>query len=328
MSFKKICVVGLGAIGGWLAARLSTQPGIELCALARSETLAAVRQRGLLFESAGEVSHIALKASDDPADLGVQDLVIVALKGPALGGASAQIARLVGPHSRALVAMNGVPWWFLDGLAGEAQGLHLESVDPGGRIRAAIPTEQVIGCVVHAACTSPAPGAVRHVQGHGLIVGTPAGGRPAELETLAALLAAAGFELTVSESIQRDIWYKLWGNMTLNPISALTRATCDRILDDELVRGFVSQVMLEAAALGARIGCPVEQTPEARHAVTRKLGAFKTSMLQDLEAGRPLELAALLGAPHEIARHLGMAVPSLSALLGLARLMDAQRGAA
>lgn len=321
----KICIVGLGAIGGWLAARLASQPGIELSALARGATLAAVKQRGLHFESAGDCADIALNVSDDPAVLGVQDLVVVALKGPALGAASAQIAQLMGPHTRVLVAMNGVPWWFLDGLAGEAEGLRLESVDPGGRIRAAIPTSQVIGCVVHASCTSPAPGSVRHVQGRGLIVGTPAGGRPPELEVLAGLLTAAGFELTVSESIQRDIWYKLWGNMTLNPISALTRATCDRILDDELVRGFVSQVMLEAAALGARIGCPVDQTPEARHAVTRKLGAFKTSMLQDLEAGRPLELAALLGAPHEIARHLNLPVPGMGALLGLARLMDAQR---
>jgi len=328
----KICIVGLGAIGGWLAARLARQPGVELSALARGATLSAVRQQGLRFESAGEVAHIAMRVSDDAAELGVQDLVVVALKGPALSGASEQITQLLSPrtdsHTRVLVAMNGVPWWFFDGLAGEAEGLRLDSVDPGGRIRAAIPTAQVVGCVVHASCTSPEPGFVRHVQGRGLIVGVPAGGRPPALEPIAAVLDAAGFELTVSERIQRDIWYKLWGNMTLNPISALTRATCDRILDDELVRGFVSQVMLEAAALGARIGCPVEQTPEARHAVTRKLGAFKTSMLQDLEAGRPLELAALLGAPHEIARHLGMNVPGMSALLGLARLMDAQRNTA
>ena len=328
MSMKKICIVGLGAIGGWLAARLAGQPGVELSALARGATLAAVRAEGLRFEnSAGEATRVALHASDDAAALGAQDLVVVALKGPALGAASAQIARLIGPHTRVLVAMNGVPWWFLDGLRGDAQDLRLASVDPGGRIRAAIPTAQVIGCVVHAACTAPAPGVVRHVQGRGLIVGVPAGGRPPELERVAALLGAAGFELTVSERIQQDIWYKLWGNMTMNPVSALTRATCDRILDDELVRGFVSQVMREAAALGARIGCPVEQEPEARHAVTRKLGAFKTSMLQDLEAGRPLELAALLGAPYEIARHLGMATPALGALLGLTRLMDARRGA-
>jgi 2-dehydropantoate 2-reductase len=145
---------------------------------------------------------------------------------------------------------------------------------------------------------------------------------------LAALLCRAGFNATVSERIQRDIWFKLWGNMTMNPISALTGATCDRILDDELVRGFVTNVMLEAAAIGARIGCAVEQTPEQRHAVTRKLGAFKTSMLQDVEAGRPLELDALVGAVSEIGRHLQLPTPFTDGMLGLTRLMAQTRGLA
>jgi len=189
-----------------------------------------------------------------------------------------------------------------------------------------IPAERVIGCVVHASCTTPEPGLVRHVMGMGLILGDPAGGQPAHISELAALLGRAGFNATVSERIQRDIWFKLWGNMTMNPISALTGATCDRILDDELVRGFVTNVMLEAAAIGARIGCAVDQTPEQRHAVTRKLGAFKTSMLQDAEAGRPLELDALVGAVSEIGRHLTLPTPFTDGMLGLTRLMAQTRG--
>ena len=220
--------------------------------------------------------------------------------------------------------------------------MQLHSVDPQGKVARHIPTAQVIGCVVHLSCVAPAPGSVRHVNGDGLIIGAPHGhaagasstdaadridrGAAPRVQTVAALLQPAGFKVTVSERIQRDIWFKLWGNMTMNPISALTCATADRILDDPLVRGFVSAVMLEAQQIGRAIGIPIEQTPEQRHAVTRKLGAFKTSMLADLEAGRALEIDALVGAVHEIGRHLGLATPNVDALFGLVRLMAQQRG--
>jgi 2-dehydropantoate 2-reductase len=219
-----------------------------------------------------------------------------------------------------------VPWWFFQGLPGEATGWQLESVDPGGRIAALIPAERVIGCVVHASCSVSEPGLVQHKMGSGLILGAPSGGRPDELAAWVALLQRAGFDASLSGHIQRDIWFKLWGNMTFNPISALTGATGDRILDDELVRGFVTRVMLEASAIGARIGCAIDQTPEQRHEVTRKLGAFKTSMLQDAEAGRPLELDALVAAVREIGQRLGLATPNTDALLGLTRLMAKVRG--
>jgi 2-dehydropantoate 2-reductase len=236
------------------------------------------------------------------------------------------VRALLGPQTRVLVAMNGLPWWFFDGLDGAARGLHLEAVDPGGVIRALIPTERVIGCVVHASCSVPEPGLVRHAMGKGLIVGAPAEGQASEVDSVAALLGRAGFDVTVSACIQRDIWFKLWGNMTFNPISALTGATGDRILGDELVLGFVSAVMLEAQAIGARIGCAIAQTPAERHAVTRKLGAFKTSMLQDVEAGRSIELNALVGSVREVGVHLGLATPFTDALLGLTRLMAQTRG--
>jgi 2-dehydropantoate 2-reductase len=164
------------------------------------------------------------------------------------------------------------------------------------------------------------------VGGNGLIVGRAVGATDAPLQRVAALLGQAGLAVTVSDRIQRDVWFKLWGNMTMNPVSALTGAPCDRILDDPLVRGFCSAVMVEAQAIGAAFGIPIDQDPEARHAVTRKLGSFKTSMLQDLLAGRPLEIDALVGAVREVGAHLGQATPAIDALLGLTRLMAAERG--
>jgi 2-dehydropantoate 2-reductase len=224
--------------------------------------------------------------------------------------------------------MNGVPWWFFDGLGGECDGLRLSSVDPGDKLRSAIPLAHVIGCVVHASSIVVAPGVVRHVMGNGLIIGEPRGAPSARTTQLSALLARAGFDVTVSHRIQRDIWFKLWGNMTMNPISALTGATADRVLDDPLVCAFCSAVMQEAKQIGERIGCSIDQSPEQRHAVTRKLGAFKTSMLQDLEAGRPLEIDALVGAVREIGQRLDLATPHIDALLGLVRLMAQVRGLA
>ncbi len=325
----KVCIVGAGAIGGWFGAYLGHTLGAELrlSALARGATLAALRTHGLRLDTpAGERFSVPIAASDSTEALGAQDLVVVAVKGPALAAVAPAVRALMGPETRVLVAMNGVPWWFFRGLGGPLDGQALETVDPGGLIAAQIPAERVIGSVVHASCATPEPGRVRHVMGMGLILGDPAGGRPAHVEQLAALLQRAGFNATVSERIQRDIWFKLWGNMTMNPISALTGATADRILDDELVRGFVTRVMREAAEIGARIGCGVDQTPEQRHEVTRKLGAFKTSMLQDAEAGRPLELDALVAVVREIAQKLDLPTPNTDAMLGLTRLMARTRG--
>ena len=333
----KICIVGLGAIGGlfagWLGTRLPAGT-VKLSALARGATLAAVRENGLLLHGAEGLIAVPLQASDNAAALGLQDLVILAVKAPALASVAPAVAALCGPHTPVLAAMNGVPWWFFDGLPGPCAGLVLNSVDSGGLVRGLIPSAQVLGCVVHASSTTLAPGQVRPVNGNGLIVGPPSGGdlgRGSEgidgaLKAVIPLLESAGFVVTVSARIQHDVWFKLWGNMTMNPVSALTGAPCDRILDDPLVRGFCSAVMLEAQHIGAAFGIPIEQPPEARHAVTRKLGSFKTSMLQDVQAGRPLELDALVGAVREIGQHLGLATPNIDALFGLARLMAEQRG--
>jgi 2-dehydropantoate 2-reductase len=183
-----------------------------------------------------------------------------------------------------------------------------------------LPAQHIIGCVVHASCSVDAPGVIRHHFGDGLIVGEPSGQSTPRVQALYALLQQAGFNATLSPQIQKDIWYKLWGNMTVNPVSAITGATTDRILDDELVRGFISNVMLEAKAIGERIGIPIAQEPEDRHAVTRKLGAFKTSMLQDVQAGKPVELDALVSAVRELGQLTQVATPFTDALLGLSRL--------
>jgi 2-dehydropantoate 2-reductase len=216
--------------------------------------------------------------------------------------------------------MNGVPWWFFIGLPGPHEGLPIRSIDHDGAIARAIPSAHVIGAVVHLACSTPEPGVIRAGVGNRLIVGEPRGGSSARLLALAELLRQAAFDVEVSPRIQAEIWYKLWGNMTMNPISAFTGATTDRILDDPLVNRFCLDVMAEAAAIGAAIGCPIAQSGEDRIAVTRQLGAFRTSMLQDVDAGKPVEIDALLSAVREIGQHAGVPTPRLDTLLGLARL--------
>ena len=327
--FQKICIYGAGAIGGWIGARLAAA-GHPVNVVARGATLAALRAHGLrLREGSGADQReraFPARATDQPAELGVQDLIVIAVKAPAMTEVARAIGPLIGPQTVALTAMNGVPWWFLHGFGGAAAGRTLESVDPGGVIARAIVAEHVLGGVVHASCSADAPGVVRHHMGQGLIVGEPAGGRSERAQAVVDLLRPAGFEVTLSEQIQKDIWYKLWGNMTINPICAMTGATADRVMDDELARGFVSAVMLEAREIGARIGIPIAQTPEDRHAITRRLGALKPSMLQDVEAGRAVELDALVTSVRELGQLTGVPTPFTDALLGLSRLHARERG--
>ena len=316
----KVCIYGVGAIGGFIGTRLALAGGCQVSAVARGATLAALQQHGLRLRQGGELLAAPVRASADPAALGVQDLVVVAVKGPALGAVAAAIGPLIGPKTLVLPAMNGVPWWFGSGAAAALGDAPLHSIDPGGAIAAAIPLAQVIGCVVHASTFTCAPGLVEHKMGQGLILGEPAGGSSERAQALVALLKTAGFDASASADVRRDIWYKLWGNMTMNPITAITGATVDRVLDDPLVRALCGAAMNEAAAVGARIGCAIDQTPEDRHQITRRLGAFKTSMLQDVEAGRAIELDALVAVVREMAQRVGLATPMIDALLGLARL--------
>jgi 2-dehydropantoate 2-reductase len=324
----KVCIAGAGAIGGLIGARLARRGHAAVSAWARGATLEALTVRGWAFREAdGSAWQVPLAAVGAPAELGVQDLVIIAVKAPALPSMAETIAPLIGPGTRLLSAMNGVPWWWSRSLPRLADA-PLASVDPDGRLGQQLPVQAVIGGVVHAAARCPEPGVVQHTRGRGLILGDPLQRPHAEggVDAVAELLRDAGFDVTVSAHVQTDIWFKLWGNLTMNPISALTGATADRILDDPLVRDLCSAAMHEAADVGHRIGCPIEQTPDDRHAVTRKLGAFKTSMLQDVEAGRPIELDAIVGAVRDIAGRVGVATPAIDALFGLTRLMAQGRG--
>lgn len=321
----KVCIVGAGAIGGFIGARLAVAQECEVSAFARSATLQSLRQHGWRLQENGQQIQAPARASNNAAELGIQDVVIIAVKGQALAAVAQQIAPLIGPATVILPAMNGVPWWFGQGVTaiGDAP---LASVDPDGAIAAALPYAQVLGCVVHASTSQPEPGLVAHKMGNGLIIGEPGGGDSARAQQLGVLLRGAGFEVKVAANIRSDIWYKLWGNMTLNPVSAITGASADRILDDPLVAEFCRAAMREAAAIGERIGCHIAETPEQRQLVTRKLGAFKTSMLQDAEAGRTLELDALVAAVREIGQRLHHPTPHIDALLGLTRLYGRVHG--
>jgi 2-dehydropantoate 2-reductase len=316
----KIGIYGAGAIGGWIGARVGAL-GHEMSVVARGPNLAALKANGLrLLQNTGNEIRVPVKASDKPADLGVQDLIIVSVKAQSMADVAHAIGPMIGPNTIVFTAMNGVPWWFLNGFGGEFANRHLPSIDPGSVIANAIPSAQVVGCVVHATCSTPEPGLVKHQFGNKLIVGEPAGGDSARIHSLVELFTQADYETVASNEIQKDVWFKLWGNMTVNPIAGMTGATTDKILDDDLVRAFISSIMLEAKEVGKRLGIVIDQEPEDRHVVTRNLGAFKPSMLQDVEAGKSIELDALVTVVAELGQMTGVQTPNTNILLGLSRL--------
>lgn len=295
-----------------------------MCALARGASLEALSKHGWRLLQGGALIQSPAKASDDARTLGEQDVVVLSLKAPALSSVVPAIKPLIGRDTLIISAMNGVPWWFSKEIEARC-GQTLQTVNPGGLVSSTIPYAQTAGAVIHASASRSEPGFVVHKMGAGIVLGDIDGGKSSRVERVCELLTHAGFDTTHSDNIRSAVWYKLWGNMTINPVSAITGATADRILSDELVRQFCSRVMQEAAAIGAQIGCAIAQTPEDRHQITARLGAFKTSMLQDVEANQPLELDALVGAVREIAGHLGIATPNIDALFGLTRLFARTR---
>lgn len=328
----RIAIAGLGAIGGWMAARLLAA-GETPVALVTPRHLEPLARHGLRLSHAGREQAWPIRASDRAADLGEQDLVVIACKATALGELAPALAPLIGPRTLILSAMNGVPWWFFHGLKPEMAGRPLESVDPGGAISRALPPRQVLGGVVHLAASMPEPGLVSHDLGERVIVGDPLArrrdGQPAAGDravAVADVLARAGIEAPVATDIHREVWSKLWGNLTMNPVSALTGATMATILADADVCDYMRQLMNETGTVGERLGIPTAMTPDERLAIAGRLGAVKTSMLQDVEAGRPIELDALVGAVIEIAERLDLAVPTIRSLMGLTRLRARQLG--
>jgi 2-dehydropantoate 2-reductase len=303
-----ICVVGAGAIGGWVAAKLALA-GESVMALTSSGTVDSIE-----LSEHGNTQTATLTRFDGPADL-----LIVTVKATAFGAAAAAATRWIGADTIILPMLNGVPWWFVE-------DMQLRSADPDGTIAASLPLDQIIGCVVHASCSRSAPGRVLVKHADKLIIGEPNGEPSEPLARLYAILDRAGLRPDQTANVRRAIWYKLWGNATINPLSALTRATCDKILADPECRAWMLEGMTELAAIGAAIGCPISESGEDRMAVTARLGAFKTSMLQDVEAGRPIELEALVGAPREIARAHGIDTRALDRLYGVTKLMAESLG--
>ena len=303
-----ICVVGAGAIGGWVAARL-----------------ALAGERVMALTSTGPLTRLALDEGGESRTArlatfgGTADLLIVAVKATALTAAARSAGAMVGPDTIVVPMLNGVPWWFVG-------GMQLNSIDPDGSIAKALPFEQILGCVVHASCSRSAEGVVMVKHADKLIIGEPDGESSERLARIQALFERAGLRPDPTGNVRRAMWYKLWGNATINPLSALTRATCDKILADPQCRAWMLEGMAELAAVGAALGCPIGESGEERMAVTARLGAFKTSMLQDVEAGRPIELEALLGAPREIAAARGIATPALDRLYGVTKLMAESLG--
>ena len=321
----KICIYGAGAVGGLMAGRLA-QGGHEISVVARGAHLTAIREKGLRVLSGKKEFQIKIKADSDPARLGPQDAVIVAVKAQNLPEVAAAIGPLIGPGTSIVTAMNGVPWWFFDRLPFGGGKLHLDSLDPGGKLSRAIPTDRIVGCVVHLAASTPEAGVVSHNMGERLILGEPGGRNTARTQRLAEALTAVGFEAQQSSFIEKDFWVKLIGNVSFNPVAALTLATANRLIADDYVKAYMVAIMREVLAIGRAVGVDADIDPEARMDMARKLGAFKPSTLQDMEAGKSLEIDGLLIGTLEIARKAGVAAPFTESLAGLARLRAESTG--
>jgi 2-dehydropantoate 2-reductase len=312
----KICVYGAGAVGGLMAAWLA-RSGHDVSAVARGAQLDAIRCSGLRVRSNSAVDSFKIKADSDPRTLGAQDYVLVTVKAQSLTDVAETIGPMLGAETSVVTAMNGVPWWFFDRLRFGNGKERLESLDPGGKLARAMPTERIVGCVIHLAASTPEPGLISHNMGRKLILGEPGGRNSARTKRIADALKEAGFEIIVTETIEKEFWVKLLGNVSFNPVSALTVSTADRLIQDRQVKDYMINIMREVLAIGRAVGVDADIDPEARIDMARALGKFKTSMLQDLEAGKSLEIDGLLAGTLEIARKAGVKAPYTETLFGL-----------
>ncbi|HEY7548947.1 MAG TPA: 2-dehydropantoate 2-reductase [Hyphomicrobiaceae bacterium] len=314
----RILIVGAGAIGGWLAGVL-WRGGAEVALLARGAALETIRARGLALIDGERRETFTLPVSDTASDLSRPDAVVLAVKTYTFAEAAAAAAPALHHGPLLVTAMNGLPWWFLDGLAGPLDGAHLDSVDPRGQAAALLTGVRPVAGVVHASTRVEAPGVVRVVATDRLILGEPRGGTSAHTAELARLVAAGGVACPLTPDIRSEIWAKLWGNASLNPVSAIVWRSAHGILGEPRLLALVHDLMAEFARVGDRLGLRLPMTVEERMAVTRKLGDFRTSMLNDAEAGRPIEVEGLLGVVVELAEKLGEPVPASRAVYALAR---------
>ncbi len=314
----RVCIYGAGAIGGFLAARLA-QTEADLSLVARGPHLQAIRENGLTLIEDGTTQSHRITATGNPADLGPQDYVIVSLKAHSIPAIVAPIQPLLGPDTAVVFAINGVPWWYFHGLEGPHTNHRLETVDPGGTIWDGIGPERAIGCVVYPAAEISEPGVIRHQSGDRLPVGEPNGARSDRVRALAALLSQAGLRAPVRPRIRDEIWIKLWGNASFNPVSALTGATLRQLAEDPLTRDVIRRIMEEAQAVGEALGTRFAIDIEKRIDGGGAVGEHRTSMLQDLDMGRPMEIDALVGAVQELGTLVGQPTPTLDTVLALVK---------
>lgn len=317
----KIAVVGAGAIGGYLAVKLA-QMGHEVSVVIRGANLQAVRENGMKLIMDDGSEHVAqLYATDRVADLPVQDIVILGMKAHQVAAVAADIPALLGPESIVVTAQNGVPWWYFHKHGGAYEGRRVEAVDPGGAVSAHIDVARVIGCIVYPACEIVAPGVIQHIEGNRFSLGEIDGSDTPRIHMLADVLRQAGFKAPVSSDIRSELWVKLWGNLSFNPISALTHATLVDICEFAPTRELVARMMREGQTIGEKLGVNFKVTLDRRIAGAAAVGKHKTSMLQDIEAGRPIELEALVGTVIEMGRITDTPTPNIEAVYALAALL-------
>jgi 2-dehydropantoate 2-reductase len=314
----KVCVVGAGAIGGFLGVRLA-EAGADVSLVARGAHLAAMRAHGVRLQIEGREEQARLRCTDQPAELGVQDYVLIALKAHGISDAVPMIRPLLGPATAVVTASNGIPYWYFHRCGNALEGTTLESVDSGSRQWRTLGPERAIGCVVFPAAEVVAPGVIRHEHGRKFPLGEPSGERTERIERLAALFEAGGLEAPIRSDIRDEIWLKLWGNLCLNPISALTCATVDVVTGDAGTRAACRAMMTEAAAIAERLGIRLRVGMEKRLDGAGALGAHKMSMLQDLERGRSMEIEPIVGVVQELGRLTRIPTPAVDIVLALIR---------
>ena len=315
----KICVFGAGAIGGLMAAKIAAAQSAEVTIIARGPHLAAMQENGLKLISEGSETVVHPRCVATAEEAGVQDAVIVTLKAHSLAGAAQQMQPLLGPETAIVSAVNGIPWWYFYKFGGQLDGRRVESVDAGGGVSRLLAPERAIGCIVYPAADVPEPGVIQHTYGDRFTLGEPSGERTPRVEAIAQALVAAGFKAPVRPKIRDEIWVKLWGNLAFNPISALTWNTLDQVTGDPGQREVARNMMLEAQAIGQALGVRFAIDVDKRIAGAAEVGAHRTSMLQDLERGRPMEIEALLGVIVEFAELTQLPAPTCQTVLALVR---------
>ncbi len=312
----KICVFGAGAIGGYMGAKLA-QAGADVSLVARGPHLAAMQANGLrLVEESGEIT-VPVRAEEDPAALGEQDYVIVTLKAHSVPPVVGRMAPLIGENTTVVSGVNGVPWWYFHKHGGDLEGTRLASVDPGNVQWDGFGPDRVLGCVVYPAAEVVQPGVVKHIEGNRFSLGEPDGSKSDRALDLSKALSAAGLKAPVRPRLRDEIWVKLWGNLSFNPISALTRATLDVLCTEPGTRGIARAMMVEAQEIAETLGVKFPIDVDRRIDGGAAVGAHRTSMLQDLDAGRPMEIDALVGSVQELGRIVGVTTPTIDMVLAL-----------